>query len=370
MTVVVRLPMNFIPFATLDPIGKLATFYFPGHSHTWQPAAEPLIPAKPLSDVYKHVGQQSVTLLLIRLSALIDTDPTPHIIMADFAPPSGPPPPRVPEGWKAVWNAQYNEWFYVNLHTKASQWDKPTEPAYAAPTGGPPPGAPPGYDHGASRTTGPEKGGYGNDPYGHSNMSEDERYARKLQEEENASRGMSDSYYQQGSSAPQYGQSPAYGQSAGYGQSPGYGQSSSPYGQQQQQLPAREEKSRGLLGKLTSKLGGGSSSARPYGQQGYPQQQYGGYPQQQAYGYQQGYAQQQPQKQHHGMGAGGGALMGAGAGLVGGALLADAFEDHGGDGGDDGGDDGGGDGGGDFGGGDGGGFGGDDGGGDMGGGDF
>ena len=26
------------------------------------------------------------------------------------------------QGWKAVWNNQYNEWFYVNIHTKASQW--------------------------------------------------------------------------------------------------------------------------------------------------------------------------------------------------------------------------------------------------------
>ena len=29
--------------------------------------------------------------------------------MAD-APPPGPPPPKVPEGWKAVWNDQYKEW--------------------------------------------------------------------------------------------------------------------------------------------------------------------------------------------------------------------------------------------------------------------
>ena len=41
--------------------------------------------------------------------------------MADFAPPSGPPPPQVPQGWKAIWNEQYQEWFYVNLSTKQSQ---------------------------------------------------------------------------------------------------------------------------------------------------------------------------------------------------------------------------------------------------------
>lgn len=33
--------------------------------------------------------------------------------MSDFAPPSTPPPPKVPEGWKAQWNDQYKEWFYV-----------------------------------------------------------------------------------------------------------------------------------------------------------------------------------------------------------------------------------------------------------------
>ncbi|KFX90576.1 hypothetical protein O988_08126, partial [Pseudogymnoascus sp. VKM F-3808] len=46
--------------------------------------------------------------------------------MADFEAPAGPPPPKVPEGWKAQWNEQYKEWFYVNLYTKKSQWDKPT----------------------------------------------------------------------------------------------------------------------------------------------------------------------------------------------------------------------------------------------------
>ena len=31
--------------------------------------------------------------------------------MADFVAPSGPPPPKVPEGWKAQWNEQYKEWY-------------------------------------------------------------------------------------------------------------------------------------------------------------------------------------------------------------------------------------------------------------------
>lgn len=31
--------------------------------------------------------------------------------MSDFAVPAGPPPPKVPEGWKAVFNDQYKEWY-------------------------------------------------------------------------------------------------------------------------------------------------------------------------------------------------------------------------------------------------------------------
>ncbi|KAK4580322.1 WW domain-containing protein wwm1 [Recurvomyces mirabilis] len=256
--------------------------------------------------------------------------------MADYAPPPGPPPPKVPAGWKAVWNDQYKG-------SKASQWDKPTQPVPGFGDAAPP-GAPPGYDHNTSQATGPEKS---NNPYHQTgasgNMSEDERLARQLQEQENAgsggARGASNDFYGQQGGA--YGQSgSAYGQQGGaYGQ-----QSQSPYGQSAQ-LPARDEKSKGLFGKLTSKLGGSSSGSRPgYGGQGYgqgypPPQQYGGYgggyPPQQPYGYQQGYPQQQyggygqqPPRKSGGMGAGGGALLGAGAGLVGGALLMDAMDDH------------------------------------------
>jgi hypothetical protein len=48
----------------------------------------------------------------------------------DFLPPTGPPPPKVPEGWTPRWNSEYKEWFFVNIYTKKSQWDKPTEPVY------------------------------------------------------------------------------------------------------------------------------------------------------------------------------------------------------------------------------------------------
>ena len=222
----------------------------------------------------------------------------------------------------------------MNLHTKKSQWDKPTEPAegeFGAP-GGPPP-----YAAGDSRSTGPEKGSLSsNNPYGSGSAESDEAMARRLQAEEDArsqgrplSRGASDSYYNQ-SGAPQ-----------GYGQQPqGYAQSSSSYGQQE--LPPRPDGKRGFLGKL---LGGkhGSSSQQGYPQQhqGYPPQQqqyyqgppqgqYGYQPQQGYYGQggypQQQYVQQQAPQRHGGLGAGGGLALGAGAGLLGGLALGEAMD--------------------------------------------
>ena len=272
----------------------------------------------------------------------------------------------------------------MNLHTKQSQWEKPTEPAYAS-SGGAPPGAPPGYDHNQSQYTGPEKGGYNsNNPYGSSihsggsahNVNDDEALARKLQAEEEARArqsgqsgtraGASDNYYSSGT--PQY-QSQSQ---------PQYSNQSQP--QYSNELPPRDQdrgKKGGLMGKLLGKVSG--SSSRPqqgYGQQGYPsggmmggggygmqQQHYGGYPQQGYGGYPQQQMYGQPQRRTGGgMGMGGMALAG-GAGLLGGAMLMngiDDMEDHAyeqgyenGGGGDDyggGGDDfgGGDDGGGDF----------------------
>jgi len=195
--------------------------------------------------------------------------------MADFAPPPGPPPPKVPEGWKAVWNPQYNEWFYVNVYTKQSQWDKPTEPVYP-PGEAPPAGAPPGYAPPASGAVGGypsatnEKGGFGsNNPY--ANTSEDEALARRLQEEEQAranghssdTRGQSNDYYNQ----PGQSQPPQYG---GYGQ-----QSTSSYPQEQHHDTNTQDKGskgKGLLGKILGKATGSSHSSSSHG---YPQQQHG-----------------------------------------------------------------------------------------------
>ncbi|KAF6232184.1 hypothetical protein HO173_009567 [Letharia columbiana] len=209
--------------------------------------------------------------------------------MADFIPPSGPPPPKVPEGWKAQWNDQYKEWFYVNIHTKQSTWDRPTSPVYPTAAGAPP-GPPPSYPGAGNTTAGgsstypagagantypPEKGLGSNNPYGgpqgassHQDLDEDARYAQQLQAEEDAraraagrptssealDRGESDSYYQGGAQ-----QGGAYGQ--GQGQSPSY---------DAQQLPPRDAGKKGGLGGFLSKLGGRHNQPQqsPYGQQG------------------------------------------------------------------------------------------------------
>ncbi|EHY55052.1 WW domain-containing protein wwm1 [Exophiala dermatitidis] len=294
--------------------------------------------------------------------------------MADFVPPPGPPPPKVPEGWKAVWNDQYKEWFYVNLYTKQSQWEKPTEPARppnSSHDDAPPGVPPPSYSAGdnaphASDTKRPLES---NNPYNGQRRDgeSDEQYARRLQDEENSkhNRGAADEFYNSGTANPP-------GIQGGYPGAPGSSSSS---------LPPRPEsssgsgKSKGFLGKLLGKSSSSSHSQQQYAaaggypagygqQQGYPPQggyyppqgTYGGYPPQ-GYpagyggGYGGGYAAAPPRRTGGGLGAGGAAALGLGGGLLGGMMLESAIDagdggDYGGDGGDFGGD------GGDFGGGD------------------
>lgn len=277
--------------------------------------------------------------------------------MVDFAPPSTPPPPKVPDGWKAVWNEKYKEWFYVNIYTKKSQWDKPTEPIYPPEGEDEEPDGPPPYDPKKARAVGPEKSSLGsNNPFGHSgaggsgdpNTASDEELARKLQAEEDArrpggSRGEADTYFSDGPSGPAASQG-------------GYANPSN-------DLPPRPEQQqkRGLFDKLLGKNKTSSSQQ----QQSYPPQQpyypHGPPPAGQGYGYPPpggyypppggpggyyGGGYDRPQRQ--GLGTGGAAALGVGGGLLGGLLLGEALD--GGDGfGGDGGDYGGG--GGDFGGG-------------------
>lgn len=48
-------------------------------------------------------------------------------------------PPQVPSGWKAVFDDEYQTWYYVDLSTKSSQWEPPRGTAWPRPKG-PPPG--------------------------------------------------------------------------------------------------------------------------------------------------------------------------------------------------------------------------------------
>lgn len=288
--------------------------------------------------------------------------------------------------------------FYVNVHTKASTWEKPTAPAVSA-SDSAPSAPPPSYNNTTEVTHTDEKANP-NNPYNASHatgtgsvsntdLDDDAKLAAKLQAQENAG-GARPAGDVRGASSDYYSQPGAPGQ-AGHASS------------HDQELPTRDQSGgkRGLLGKLLGKssshhsnqpaqsggyghpqygqsqygqpqYGQGGYGQPGYGQQGYPPQ---GYPPQGGYGYPPpgagyggypppgglygGYPQQQGRRPG-GLGAGGGAALGLGGGLLGGMLIGEALSDH--DGGNY---DNGGGGGGDY--GDGG---GDMGGGDMGGGDF
>jgi hypothetical protein len=264
----------------------------------------------------------------------------------------------------------------VNTFTKKSQWDIPTTAALPADTDAPPGGPPPSYDPANAKPVGPEKSRLGPG----ADISEDEKLARQLQDEENAragigsskDRGESDAYYNS-APPPQYGdypgQQPSYGQSGGPSPGPAAAGLAGPAGMYGDPNGPQDQQKKGLLGKLFGKN-------RPQ-QQPYHQPYHGGYmspsgPPPGGY-YGQGPYGQSPYAQpgrKSGIGTGGAAALGLGGGLLGGMLLEEAIDGHhgGGYGGDDGGYGGGDDGG--YGGGDGGDGGGDFGGGDGGGGDF
>ncbi|KAJ5105119.1 hypothetical protein NUU61_002466 [Penicillium alfredii] len=289
-----------------------------------------------------------------------------------YAPPSGPPPPSVPEGWKPQYDDRYQTWFYVNLATGKSQWERPEAPAPRDEAASPDV-PPPSYDQAGptdpttKASIGDKKQSMGsNNPYNPANsaqsspspnIDEDARLAAKLQAEEDARANTRDAGTP--GAASDYYNKPSRPQSTGAG-------AYAPGPSSQSPMPEQKRSKGGFLSKLMGKSSG--SSARP--PQPQPQAQppppggyYGGYPPQPGYGYPgpgyggypaQGgyYPQQPPRKQGGGMGTAGAAALGVGGGLLGGMLLADAADDWGDhhDGGyDDGGYDGGGD---DFGGGD------------------
>ena len=64
--------------------------------------------------------------------------------------PSRPPPPSIPEGWLAVWDEEYQCYFYVNKYTNESTWDIPTH----VPPQHPPREVPPPVVSSGKRSTG------------------------------------------------------------------------------------------------------------------------------------------------------------------------------------------------------------------------
>ncbi|KAK7990129.1 HET-domain-containing protein [Apiospora arundinis] len=261
--------------------------------------------------------------------------------MSDFAPPAGPPPPTVPEGWAARYNAQYSAWFYVNLYSKKSQWDKPTAPA-EDPNAPVPSGPPPGHQEPApTPTPAPAPAPAAAEP-------------PKTEEKPSAERAFMeaappvDNATRPGAAPP----SPAYsGDNRGaagadgkeakggffnkiVGQFQEKTKGAFPGQQQQQQQPTPPQERGDPYG--------GGAAAPPYQQQ--PQQQYysspppqqqgyyGAPPPQQYYQPQGGYYpppqqyQQAPApEKKKGMGTMGGAALGIGAGLLGGALISNAI---------------------------------------------
>jgi hypothetical protein len=235
--------------------------------------------------------------------------------------------------------------FYVNIHTKQSQWDKPTEPVYAADRDSPPPGGPPAYtgsdnfSNVSEKKTNPYNDSRGAGSASPNNIDEDARLAARLQAEEDAraqeTRGNAFQDYASTPLPPQSSQAelpPREGKRSLFSkllgksnsQQPQYGQPGYGGGYQQQGgYPPQQG---------YSPQGGYGGYPPPGGYGGYPPQPgYGGYPPQGGYGGYppQGYEQPPPKKSGlGGLGTAGGAALGLGGGLVGGMLLEDAIQDH------------------------------------------
>ncbi|KAI5841895.1 hypothetical protein DFP73DRAFT_115843 [Morchella snyderi] len=191
----------------------------------------------------------------------------------NFAPPPGPPPPIMPEGWVARFDERYQRFYYVNTYTKQSQWEKPPG-TIDPPAPGPSPtdfDRPPAYNSESSRR-------------------EDRPVTPTPQQKYESLLPPQTQQQQQ-----QYLQPPRLQISTSGSSSP----------------------SRGLSGRLSSFLKShAAKSPRPQQQQYY-------YQQQQRPVYYGGGGQRRP-----GMGAGGAVALGVGGGLLGGMLLADAMDNH------------------------------------------
>lgn len=260
--------------------------------------------------------------------------------MATFAPPPGPPP-SAPEGWKAQFDTGYKEWFYINLLTGKSQWERPRAPARADPDGGlsssePPPSYESDVSNSAAASVQDKKSMAlgSNNPYNRAetNDGSPDSDAAKLQAKEDA-----------GSSRLQSPQKQEYGTAP----------RSTAVPEQHQKQPSNKK---GFFSKLMGKSShrhGHQSQAPGYNrpqeyqqetQYRYPQPIYnvppqrvypGQYPEgyytppQPAYGYGGGYGPQPyySRQSGSGMSTGMATAMGVGGGLLGGLLLADIADD-------------------------------------------
>ncbi|KAH0610816.1 uncharacterized protein H6S33_011243 [Morchella sextelata] len=196
----------------------------------------------------------------------------------DFAPPPGPPPPIMPEGWVARFDERYQRFYYVNTYTKQSQWEKPPGTIDPPALGRSPTDfdRPPAYNSESSRR-------------------EDRPVTPTPQQKYESLLPPQPQQQQQ-----QYLQPPRPQTSTSGSSSP----------------------SRGLSGRLSSFLKShAAKSPRPQQQQYY-------YQQQQLPVYYGGGGGMMGGQRRPGMGAGGAAALGVGGGLLGGMLLADAMDDH------------------------------------------
>lgn len=186
---------------------------------------------------------------------------------SDYAPPSHPPPPQVPQGWTVRWDDRYHRFYYVNLKTKQPQWEAPEGTTFSD--------EPPAYQQSATPPRTPEP----------------------VRQSHNASPAPMAS-----SSRPQMSQ-----QSESH---KGFASKVGDFLEKRARKKAQYYNSRPMI------IAGGRPAYGGYGYPGYGGGMMGGPMMGGGYG------------RRPGMGMGGAAALGAGGGLLGGMMLANAMDDN------------------------------------------
>ncbi|KAF8426668.1 hypothetical protein EV426DRAFT_572558 [Tirmania nivea] len=240
----------------------------------------------------------------------------------DFVPPpAGPPPPEVPPGWVARWDSRYNTFFYVNLVTKQSQWEKPTGTTDPTSSSFPTPD-PPSYSQ-AVHNRAPEKSRDYEPPfdYGRSQLPRDEKLHTPPQTYSTLITPTTASQYPlhiPGTFAPRSPTPTPPNATSSKSHSSGLSSKISKFLSHSRSQPQQQPFSAGQYYPTTQ--------PQPYYGTGAPYQQsmLYGYPHpQMVYS---GAGQPAPQRQ--GMSAGGAAALGLGGGLLGGMMLGEALGGH------------------------------------------